>query len=288
MKLMNVVGARPNFVKIAPLLAEMRKQPGIQTLLVHTGQHYDAEMSDSFFRDLDIPRPDVNLGIGLAIAKSPAPTPEMMKRLEPVMIRQRMDVVVVVGDVNSTLAGALTAAKLGILVVHVEAGLRSFDPSMPEEFNRVRIDAVSDLLLVSEPSGVENLLKEGRRREQIFLVGNVMIDTLHHFLPLARRSTTLMNLGPGKDQGAASAREIGTYAALASDGGQPRRASETLAAVAGNCGENSANLPRASPHAKTASRSGVRWSTRRTSKGRLPGDPDDPPAQLPVVSSLAE
>lgn len=197
MKVLNVVGARPNFVKIAPLLAEMRNQSGIQPLLVHTGQHYELEMSDSFFRDLDIPPPDVNLGVGSA--SSAAQTAEMMKRLESVMAEERPDVVVVVGDVNSTLAGALTAVKLGIPVAHVEAGLRSFDRSMQEEINRVVTDAISDLLFVSEPSGVENLLKEARSRNQIFLVGNVMIDTLRRFLPLARRSTTLMDLGLAED-----------------------------------------------------------------------------------------
>ncbi len=199
MKVLNVVGARPNFVKIAPLMAEMWIHQGILPLLVHTGQHYEAEMSDSFFRDLDIPRPDINLGVGPA-----GPTEqvaEMMLRLEPVMIKEKPDVVVVVGDVNSTLAGAMTAVKLGIPVAHVEAGLRSFDRTMPEELNRLVTDAVSDLLFVSEPSGVLNLLREVRVRNQIFLVGNVMIDTLLRFLPLACRSTTLLELGLAENHG---------------------------------------------------------------------------------------
>lgn len=185
MKILNVVGARPNFVKIAPLLAEMRKHSGIRPLLVHTGQHYDLEMSDFFFQELDIPRPDVNLEVGSASA--PRQTAQIMERLEPVLAGERPDLVVVVGDVNSTLAGALTAVKLGIPVAHVEAGLRSFDRTMPEEINRLVTDAISDFLFVSEPSGVENLLKEGRPANRIFLVGNVMIDTLKSCLARARQ-----------------------------------------------------------------------------------------------------
>jgi UDP-N-acetylglucosamine 2-epimerase (non-hydrolysing) len=193
MKVLNVVGTRPNFVKVAPLLMAMRRRSNIQPVVVHTGQHYSPEMSDDFFRELEIPEPDVNLEVGPA---SPAvQTAEIMKRLEPLVIRQRPDVVVVVGDVTSTLAAALTAVKLEIPVAHVEAGLRSFDRTMPEEINRLVTDTVSDLLFASEPSGVENLLHEGRRPDQIFLVGNVMIDTLQRFLTAARRSTTLNDLG---------------------------------------------------------------------------------------------
>jgi UDP-N-acetylglucosamine 2-epimerase (non-hydrolysing) len=188
-----VVGARPNFVKIAAFLQEARKYPTLQTLLVHTGQHYDASMSDSFFRDLGIPRPDMNLGVGES--NSGEPTAEMIRRLQPVLLRERPDVVLVVGDVNSTLAGALAAAECGIPVAHVEAGLRSFDLNMPEEINRVATDAVSALLFASEPSALRNLVLAGRPRERIFLVGNIMIDTLRRFLPVARCSTTLRDLG---------------------------------------------------------------------------------------------
>jgi UDP-N-acetylglucosamine 2-epimerase (non-hydrolysing) len=183
MKILNVVGARPNFVKIAALMAEMRKHVGLQPLLVHTGQHYDPEMSDSFFQELAIPQPDINLEVGSASAA--CQVAQIMERLEPVLVAERPEVVVLVGDVNSTLAGALTAVKLGIRVAHVEAGLRSFDRTMPEEINRVVTDAISDFLFVSEPSGVENLLKEGRPSSQIFLVGNVMIDTLRSCLARA-------------------------------------------------------------------------------------------------------
>jgi UDP-N-acetylglucosamine 2-epimerase (non-hydrolysing) len=192
MRVLCVVGARPNFVKIAAFLQEARKYPTVQTLLVHTGQHYDASMSDSFFRDLGIPRPDMNLGVGSV--NSGEPTSEMIRRLEPVLLRERPDVVLVVGDVNSTLAGALAAAEFGIPVAHVEAGLRSFDLNMPEEINRIATDAVSTLLFASEPSALRNLVLAGRPRDRIFLVGNIMIDTLRRFLPVARRSTTLTDL----------------------------------------------------------------------------------------------
>jgi UDP-N-acetylglucosamine 2-epimerase (non-hydrolysing) len=185
MKVLSVVGARPNFVKIAALMAEMRNQAGIQPLLVHTGQHYDIGMSDSFFQDLGIPRPDTNLEVGSASAA--CQIAQIMERLEPVLVSEQPDIVVVVGDVNSTLAGALTAVKLGIPVAHVEAGLRSFDRTMPEEINRVVTDSMSEFLFATEPSGVENLLKEGRPASQIFLVGNVMIDTLRSCLARARQ-----------------------------------------------------------------------------------------------------
>jgi UDP-N-acetylglucosamine 2-epimerase (non-hydrolysing) len=180
MKILNIVGARPNFVKIAPLINRMRKSPDIDPLLVHTGQHYDIEMSDAFFSDLDIPRPNYHLHV--QPGSSATQMNEIMGRLEPVMVRERPDIVLVVGDVNSTLAGALAAARLDIPVAHVEAGLRSFDRRMPEEINRVLTDAVSDFLFVTEPSGVENLLREGKPPDRIFLVGNVMIDTLKRAL----------------------------------------------------------------------------------------------------------
>jgi UDP-N-acetylglucosamine 2-epimerase (non-hydrolysing) len=188
MKVLNIVGARPNFVKIAPLLAEMRKSPEIDPLLVHTGQHYDAGMSDSFFCDLDIPCPDYHLHA--QPGGSSSQVKDIMARLGPVLASERPDVVLVVGDVNSTLAGALAAAQRGIPVAHVEAGLRSFDRRMPEETNRVMTDAVSDLLFATEPSGAENLLREGKPRGRIFLVGNVMIDSL---------KLALVRMGKGDD-----------------------------------------------------------------------------------------
>src|SRR2546427_4927713 len=176
MKIVSVVGARPNFVKIAPLLREMRCQSWIMPMLVHTGQHYDQAMSAQFFRDLEIEPPEVNLGVGSA--SHAAQTAEVMRRLEPVLETCRPDLMLVVGDVNSTLAAALTAAKLGVPVAHVEAGLRSFDRRRPEEVNRLLTDAISEQLFVSEPSGLANLRAENIADERVFFTGNVMIDTL--------------------------------------------------------------------------------------------------------------
>ena len=193
LKVLSVCGARPNFMKIAPLVAQLRQRNGIASHLVHTGQHYDEKMSRSFFGDLNIPEPDVNLEVGSG--SHAAQTGEIMKRFEPVCLERRPDWVVVVGDVNSTIACALVAAKLGIKVAHVEAGLRSFDRTMPEEINRVLTDAISDLLLVSEPSGVENLRNEGIDAGKVHLVGNVMIDTLLQNRKRADQSRILIDLG---------------------------------------------------------------------------------------------
>src|SRR2546427_1067929 len=181
MKIVSVVGARPNFVKIAPLLREMRCQSWIMPMLVHTGQHYDQAMSAQFFRDLEIEPPEVNLGVGSA--SHAAQTAEVMRRLEPVLEATRRDLMVVVGDVTSTLGAAPPAAKLGVPVAHVEAGLRSFDRRMPEEINRLLTDAIADLLFVTEESGQENLLREGVAPQKIHCVGNVMIDALELFRP---------------------------------------------------------------------------------------------------------
>jgi len=175
-KIVNIVGARPNFMKIAPLVAEMRRFPEIEPLLIHTGQHYAANMSGHFFEELDIPRPDYNLGVGSG--SHTWQTAQVMLALEPLLRDLRPDVVVVVGDVNSTAAAALVAAKLDIRLAHVEAGLRSFDRTMPEEINRVVTDALANDLFVTERSANENLRREGVPDEKIFFVGNVMIDTL--------------------------------------------------------------------------------------------------------------
>jgi UDP-N-acetylglucosamine 2-epimerase (non-hydrolysing) len=192
-KIVAVVGARPNFVKIAPLLAELRDAPHVTTALVHTGQHYDAQMSDAFFAHLEIPRPDVNLGV--QPLGTVAQIAEIMSRLEPVLATERPDVVAVVGDVNSTLATALTAVKLGLSVAHVEAGLRSFDRTMPEEINRVLTDAVSDFLFTTEPAANENLAREGIAATRVHFVGNVMIDTLFKYRERASQSDILERLG---------------------------------------------------------------------------------------------
>src|SRR6266511_5165304 len=179
MRIFNVVGARPNFVKIAPLMREMQRSPLIVPILVHTGQHYDVTMSDRFFTELEIRPPDFNLGVGSG--SHAVQTAEVMTRLEPLLEATRPDVVLVVGDVNSTLAAALTAAKLGIPVAHVEAGLRSFDRSMPEEINRVLTDRLSDLLFTHSPEAATNLAAEGIDEARVRFVGNTMVDTLRRF-----------------------------------------------------------------------------------------------------------
>jgi UDP-N-acetylglucosamine 2-epimerase (non-hydrolysing) len=174
-----IAGARPNFMKIAPIAAALRDEPRLSAEIVHTGQHYDRQMSELFFEQLGIPEPALRLGVGSGTHA--VQTAEIMSRLEPILVARRPALVLVVGDVNSTVAGALVASKLGIPVAHVEAGLRSFDRTMPEEINRLVTDVLSDLLFVSEPSGVANLSREGVAPEKVHLVGNVMIDTLRHF-----------------------------------------------------------------------------------------------------------
>lgn len=186
---MFVAGARPNFMKIGPLMWQARRMPHMDTTLVHTGQHYDQRMSGLFFEELGIPEPDVNLDV--RSGSHAVQTAEVMRRFEPVLLEYRPDILVVVGDVNSTLACSLVSVKVGIPVAHVEAGLRSFDRSMPEEINRILTDAMSDWLFVSEPSGVVNLRREGVPEEKIHNVGNVMIDTLFACRGRAARSSIL-------------------------------------------------------------------------------------------------
>ena len=192
-KIICVCGARPNFVKIAPLMHAFKAHGGFHTLLVHTGQHYDENMSKLFFDDLCIPRPDINLEVGSGT--NAVQTAEIMKRFEPVVLDFGPDYVLVVGDVNSTIACGLVAVKLGVKLVHVEAGLRSFDRTMPEEINRLLTDAISDLLFVTEQSGVDNLKREGIDPKKIHFVGNVMIDTLLANRRMAQRSDILAKLG---------------------------------------------------------------------------------------------
>ncbi len=176
MRIIAVVGARPNFMKIAPIMWEVQRRSGIDAYLVHTGQHYDQKMSGLFFDELRIPRPNIDLGVGSG--SHAVQTAEVMKRFEPVVAEQRPDAVIVVGDVNSTVACALTAVKMGVPVAHVEAGLRSFDRTMPEEINRILTDAISQWLFVTEQAGIDNLRSEGIAEDRVFFVGNVMIDTL--------------------------------------------------------------------------------------------------------------
>src|SRR6266851_5002001 len=193
LKIFNIVGARPNLVKIAPLMREMCKHASVQPVLVHTGQHYDETLSNIFFRQMGIPEPHINLGFGSGTHAEQ--TGEILKRVEPILLEQQPDLVLVVGDVNSTIAVSLAAVKMGIAVAHLEACLRSFDRSMPEEINRILTDALAEYLFVTEEDAVDNLLREGRPREFIHLVGNVMIDSLLHFLPFAQQSRIGYELG---------------------------------------------------------------------------------------------
>jgi UDP-N-acetylglucosamine 2-epimerase (non-hydrolysing) len=194
--IVHVVGARPNFMKIAPVLAACAKRPGLRSTLVHTGQHYDASMSQLFFDQLRIPRPDVNLDVGSG--SHAQQTAAILQRFEPVLLEKMPGLVLVVGDVNSTLACSLAAVKLGIPVAHVEAGLRSFDRTMPEEINRLMTDAIADLLFVTERSGVINLEKEGVDPNRVHFVGNVMIDTLLSHRAAAAASQAVDRLGVRK------------------------------------------------------------------------------------------
>lgn len=198
-RLLAVAGARPNFMKIAPLMKELlRRADRFEPILVHTGQHYDQAMSESFFRDLAIPEPDVNLGVGSGTHAEQ--TAQVLVAIEKLLLERRPDVVLVVGDVNSTIAATLAAVKLHVPVAHVESGLRSGDRAMPEEINRILTDAVSDWLFTTEPAAEANLLREGVPPERIHFVGNVMIDTLLAHRERARALDTLERLGlePGR------------------------------------------------------------------------------------------
>ena len=194
MKIINVVGARPNFMKMAPIIEAMNHYPDrIEHLLVHTGQHYDAKMSKAFFDDLGMTKPDIDLGVGSGTHAEQ--TGRIMVAFEKVCLEQKPDLVIVVGDVNSTMACTITAKKLGIQVAHVEAGLRSRDMSMPEEINRLCTDVLCDLLFTTDHMADDNLLREGVGKEKIHFVGNVMIDTLLKHKAMAEKLTLLYDLG---------------------------------------------------------------------------------------------
>lgn len=203
MKVMHVVGARPNFMKVAPILDAIERhnrRPGavaMRSLLVHTGQHYDYALSQSFFDELGLPRPDINLEVGSG--SHAVQTAKIMIAFEEVVLRERPDLVLVVGDVNSTMACAITAKKLHVAVAHVEAGLRSGDMTMPEEVNRKVTDAIADYLFTTDMIADANLSVEGVPKDRIFFVGNVMIDTLLKHLERANRSTILNTLGLRED-----------------------------------------------------------------------------------------
>ncbi|MBI5360874.1 MAG: UDP-N-acetylglucosamine 2-epimerase (non-hydrolyzing) [Planctomycetes bacterium] len=193
MKLISVVGARPNFMKIAPLCRELKKYPSIKNILVHTGQHYDFKMSQVFFQELEIPRPHINLNA--ASGSHARQTSDIMIKFEKVLLDIKPSLVVVAGDVNSTLACSVTAAKLLIPVAHIEAGLRSFDRSMPEEINRIVTDSVSDVLFTTCRDANANLLKEGIPIHKIHFTGNIMMDSLLHNLKKAGSSKILSKMG---------------------------------------------------------------------------------------------
>jgi len=189
MKIVSIVGTRPNFMKIAPLVEEFKRR-NIGHFLVHTGQHYYPEMTKLFFDDLELPEPDQNLGIP-AHLRADAQKDAIKSSIKKVLEKQKPDLVIVVGDVNSSVAGAMAANEMGIKVAHVEAGLRSFDDTMPEEINRKKIDRISDYLFTTEKSGNDNLIREGVSKDKIFFVGNVMIDTLLNHKEKANKSSIL-------------------------------------------------------------------------------------------------
>jgi UDP-N-acetylglucosamine 2-epimerase (non-hydrolysing) len=193
MKIINIVGTRPNFMKIAPIIKAMQVYPEIQHILVHTGQHYDEQLSDKFFRELGIPDPDVNLNVGSNTHSKQVA--EIMVAFEKVCDDFQPDYILVVGDVNSTMACSLVAAKKGIKIIHVEAGIRSYDRTMPEEINRLVTDAITDFLLPPSIDAVENLKREGHTDDKICMVGNVMIDTLKLFSKEIQAATILEQIG---------------------------------------------------------------------------------------------
>lgn len=193
MKIINIVGARPNFMKIAPLMEAYIAYPSIKPVLVHTGQHYDVNMSDLFFKELNIPAPDIFLNVGSDTqARQVA---KIMIAFEEVCMKEKPDAIMVAGDVNSTMACSLVAVKLGIKIIHLEAGLRSYDRNMPEEINRVVTDLLADILLIPSLDAKSNLQNEGITDEKIFFVGNIMIDTLCKFLPVIHKSAICKDLG---------------------------------------------------------------------------------------------
>jgi len=203
LRLACIVGARPNFMKMAPLLRALKPYSHVEPVLIHTGQHYDKNLSDIFFEQLEMRRPDITLEVGSG--SHAVQTARVIERFEAVMVEaaergRPFHRVIVVGDVNSTMATSLAAVKLDVPVAHVEAGLRSFDRTMPEEINRIVTDSIADMLLVSEPAGMKNLRKEGHPEQQLHLVGNVMIDTLKFMMPKAQECDTLelLGLAPGE------------------------------------------------------------------------------------------
>ena len=267
-KIVLVAGARPNFMKIAPIMAASSGDSRIEPCLVHTGQHYDERMSQLFFEELAIPRPDVDLEVGSA--SHAAQTAEIIRRFEPICLERRPDVVVVVGDVNSTIACALVAAKLGIKIAHVEAGLRSFDRTMPEEINRILTDRISDLLFTTEASANANLRAEGVDPARVHFVGNVMIDTLRQHRQRAAGSTILRDLGLMDGTGSDN---IAAYGVVTLHRPSNVDRSECLETLLAALGEIATEVPLIFPmHPRTAKqveRFGLRHHLRRD--GHSPG-----------------
>lgn len=236
---MCVVGARPNFMKMAPILRALAAhQPALPALLVHTGQHYDQDMNDKLFVDLRLPRPDINLGVGSG--SHAVQTAEVMKRFEPALDEHKPACVLVVGDVNSTLACTLVASKKGVPVVHVEAGLRSYDRKMPEEINRVLTDQIADRLYTTERSALDNLLREGVAAERVCFVGNVMIDSLLSNRAQARRAADTVR-GAGADPALLS--HSGGYGVVTLHRPSNVDDAATLKSLLGVLGEVAARLP---------------------------------------------
>ena len=252
--IVHVVGARPNYMKIAPIIEALRPAPGIRQLLVNTGQHYDESMAGSFFKELELPRPDRDLGVGSA--SHAVQTAKIMIAFEEICLAERPDLVVVVGDVNSTMAASLVAAKLVIPIAHVEAGLRSLDRTMPEEVNRIVTDRLADLLLTPSRDADVNLLAEGTPPEKIHFVGNVMIDTLRRHLPVA----TLERIRDRVPVGDVP------YAVLTLHRPSNVDHRETLRrhpeSGARRCGEDAGGVSRASAHQEPVARVPARGRTR--------------------------
>jgi UDP-N-acetylglucosamine 2-epimerase (non-hydrolysing) len=252
----SVVGARPNFMKAAPVREALMRMPGIRHVLVHTGQHYDPNMSDVFFEDLGMGKPDVFLGIGSG--SHAEQTARVMVEFEKVCLEHEPDLVVVYGDVNSTIAAALVAKKLGAAVAHVEAGLRSYDRGMPEEINRILTDAITDLYFVTEESGRMNLVREGAAPERVHLVGNTMIDSLARLVE---------RLGAAPERG----EEIVLTLHRPSNVDDPSSLARLIAAVEEGAGGRTVVFP---VHPRTASvldRAGLRATMESSGRWRLLG-----------------